>query len=389
MEQRLTLISDPTDEFAQNQNNSFKMRIPNGLRLEGKGWHVALLSLTLPNSDGQTNPLISGHDKTIAKAFWSMLHFQGATGKPRDIIMRYTYTTVIKEPHVKTASDGIAFWRNMVQDMEDDVLTRTLKKKRARQTGSDPNPSVFVKESMCPSFYWDGEHLILRTRGMDVSNGRAVNTSLYSYFDMAYEVALQWGFVRLDARGKVTIGPNLRLTVYQDEITSSYPRRVNSLAIPGISTLNGPALQGRRHLDLPRSPLQAAKGSSVYDVLWYYTKGSEKWVRLTGHVEWHFTNLRDTYQTIHRHKGKAVMVYTDLQESNMVGSVQAQLLRQLVVRQGGQEGHSYAEPVHLEWIPVTTRQTDSVEVQLADVDGKLLTLPMGKTLLTVALKQMV
>ena len=83
------------------------------------------------------------------------------------------------------------------------------------------------------------------------------------------------------------------------------------------------------------------------------------------------------------------MVYTDLQESNMVGSVQAQLLRQLVVRQGGQEGHSYAEPVHLEWIPVTTRQTDSVEVQLADVDGKLLTLPMGKTLLTVALKQMV
>lgn len=389
MEQRLTLISDPTDEFAQNKNNSFKMRIPNGLRLEGKGWHVALLSLTLPNSDGQTNPLISGHDKTIAKSFWSMLHFQGATGKHRDIIMRYTYTTVIKEPHVITAADGIAYWRNMVQTVEEDVLTRTLLKKRARQTGSDPNPSVFVKESMCPSFYWEGEDLILRQRGTDVSNGRAVNTSLYSYFDMAYEVALQWGFVRVDTSGKVKIGPNLRMNVFPDEITSLSPLRTDDFSLPGVPVLNGPALRGRRHLDMPRSPLTAGKGSTVYDVLWYYTKGSEKWVRLSGYVEWHFTNLKDTYNTIHRHKGKAVMVYTDLQESNMVGNVKAQLLCQLVVRQGEQEGHTYAEPRHLEWIPVSTRQTDSVEVQLADVDGKLLTMPMGKTLVTVALKQMV
>ena len=389
MEQRITLISDPTDEFGQNTNNSFKMRIPDGLRLEGKGWHVALLSLTLPNSDAQTNPLISGHDKTIAKSFWSMLHFQGATGKPRDIIMRYTYTTVIKEPHVMTAGDGVAFWRNMVQTVVADVLDRTLTKKRARQTGSDPNPTVYVKESMCPSFYWEGEDLILRKRGPDVSNGTAVRTRLYSYFDMAYEVALQWGFIRLDIRGNVTIGPNLRMTVYQDEITSSSPRRTDTFHIPGVPWFHGKALKGRRHLDMPRRPLIAARGSSVYDVLWYYTKGSEKWVRLSGYVEWHFTNLNDTYNTIHRHKGKAVMVYTDLQQSNMVGNIKAQLLRQLVVRQGGQEGHTYAEPSHLEWIPVSTRQTDTVEVQLADVDGKLLTLPKGKTLVTVALKQMV
>ena len=164
MEHRLTLISDPTDEFSQNTNNSFKVRIPDGLRLEGKGWHVALLSLTLPNSDGQSNPLITGHDQTVAKAFWSMLHFQG----PRDIIYRYTYTTIIKEPHVITAVNGIAFWRNMVQMLEEDVITKTLIKKRLRQTKSDPNPTVFVKESMCPSFYWDGEDLVLRKRGMDV-----------------------------------------------------------------------------------------------------------------------------------------------------------------------------------------------------------------------------
>ena len=185
------------------------------------------------------------------------------------------------------------------------------------------------------------------------------------------------------------LGPNLRMTVFQGEITSSYPIRDVSLHVPGLPTLNGKALHARQHLDMPRGLDKAAKGSTVYDVLWYYTRGDEKWVRLSGYVEWHSTNLKDTYHTIHRHKGKAVMVYTDLQESNMVGSIKAQLLRQLVVRQGGQEGHTYAEPTHLEWIPVSTRQTDITEVQLADVDGHLLTLPMGKTLVTVALKQMV
>lgn len=83
------------------------------------------------------------------------------------------------------------------------------------------------------------------------------------------------------------------------------------------------------------------------------------------------------------------MVYTDLQQSTIVGATKAQLLRQLVVKEGGQEGHTYSEPKHLEWVPVSTHQTDSIHVQLADVNGALLKLPSGKTLVTVALKQMV
>ena len=83
------------------------------------------------------------------------------------------------------------------------------------------------------------------------------------------------------------------------------------------------------------------------------------------------------------------MVYTNLQQSNMVGGTMAQLLRQLVVRRGGDVGHTYSEPKHLERILVSMQQTDIVEVQLADVDGNLLTLPKGKSLVTVVLKQMV
>lgn len=83
------------------------------------------------------------------------------------------------------------------------------------------------------------------------------------------------------------------------------------------------------------------------------------------------------------------MVYTNLQQSTIVGNSKAQLLRELVINRGGEAGHSYSEPNHLQWVPVSTHQTDIVEVQLADVDGNLLALPKGKSLVTVALKQMV
>ena len=124
--------------------------------------------------------------------------------------------------------------------------------------------------------------------------------------------------------------------------------------------------------------------------MWYYTvvnEKEEKWVRLSGNVEWRLTNLNTTHHSIHQHRGKVIMVYTNLQQSTLVGGTMAQLLRQMVVRRGGDAGHTYSEPTHLEWILVSTYQTDIVEVQLADVDGNLLTLPKGKSLVTVVLSQ--
>ena len=73
-----------------------------------------------------------------------------------------------------------------------------------------------------------------------------------------------------------------------------------------------------------------------------------------------------------------------------MGNTKVQLLRELVVKRGTEHGeHTYTEPLHLQWIPVSTHNTDIVEVQLADVNGDLLQLPKGKSLVTLALKQMV
>ena len=178
------------------------------------------------------------------------------------------------------------------------------------------------------------------------------------------------------------------MQLFQDHITPTYPSRDVGLWIQGLISMNGKALHPHANWDIPRGGSVLVHGAgNEYDVLWSYSIGKESWIRLSGNIEWRLTGLNATYDNIHKHVGKAVMVYSNLQQSNVVGASKVQLLRQLVARQGGNDGHTYVEPKHLEWLPVSTRQTDIVEVQLADVAGNLLTLPKGKSMVTVAMKQ--
>ena len=64
--QRLMLISDPTNEFPKNANNSFKVRLPERLTLPGEGWHATLMSLTVPDQ-GQSKAVIATdpHTKVV------------------------------------------------------------------------------------------------------------------------------------------------------------------------------------------------------------------------------------------------------------------------------------------------------------------------------------
>ena len=393
MEQRLTLISDPTDEFPDNTNSSFKMRIPDGFRLEGKGWQIALLSLSLPNSDTETAPFAVGGDNLIAQANYTVVHFKGPGGVANQARL-LDYMKKVKDTDVSKSSHGRGYWNNVIQVIEQHVLFHTyLEKKRAVDKHNDPDPQLWVKQTMCPSFRWDGDDLIIHRRYPDVSNGlpvtRPINHNImYSYFDIAYEVALQWGFIQVGANRKVIPGPNLQMQLFQDHITTTYPSRDVGLRIQGLVSMNGKALHPQPNWDVPRGNAKFIHGAgNEYDVLWYYSIGKENWIRLSGNIEWRLTGLNATYDKLHKHVGKAVMVYSNLQQSNVVGASKVQLLRQLVVRQGGNDGHTYVEPKHVEWLPVSTRQTDIVEVQLADVAGNLLTLPKGKSMATIAMKQ--
>lgn len=186
MAKRLTLISDATNEFPNNKNNSFRMRIPNGLRLEGKGWHVALLSLSLPNSTTSGQPFAKGVDDTIIRFQWTAVAFSGySAGKYSTATLVYFAKTIVASD-IASSTDGVSFWNNVKRTLDYSVDDQLVSHRKANVTRD-----LFVKQTMCPSFAWDGDDLLLHRLGTDVTNGASSGADLYSAVDVALEVAVQ------------------------------------------------------------------------------------------------------------------------------------------------------------------------------------------------------
>ena len=392
MEQRLTLISDATDEFANNKNNDFRVRIPNGLRLEGKGWHVALLSLTLPNSKKEDGLLKMNPAKKVLAFGFTMMELYDKSGNDYGrVSVSAKSDTVVEDSDLRLPpTTGVGYWTEMIDLVQEKIHSEVeaLRVKIAlfySRTGS----FIMVKRSMRPAFHWDGDDFILESAGEDVGHITSSSTTFYSFFDMSVEVALQWGFLvkaPTYAQGYL-LGPNCSYIMDNTTITDNYPPRTSSVAVDGISDLKGKAYHTAKRAD---HPAVLAPSTTAYDIFWVYIQSGSPWVRFSRAYEWRFRGLNESFVNIHNHSSKAVLVYTNLQQSTVVGNTKAQLLRELVVQRGTDHGeHTYTEPQHLQWIPVSTHNTDIVEVQLADVNGDLLQLPKGKSLVTLALKQMV
>ena len=270
----------------------------------------------------------------------------------------------------------------MVAGLEEKIAYEVARYHEVVRTDSEPDPFVLARSDQRPVFVWDGDDLILEAS--DVPYGAS---NLYRTFDVTLEVALQWGFVKKEGANYV-LGPNCQFELDNATITDSYPKRTIDPAIMGLATFNGKAYLSKKHLD---KPSDQTGDTDPYKLFWVHQDvglgGSEYYVRFSGYAKWRFSDLNDTYNNIHHHRSQAVMVYTNLQQSTIVGGVKAQLLRELVVQPTNTEGHSYTEPLHLQWVPVLAHGLDIVEVQLADVNGNLLRLPKGKSLVTVAIKQ--
>lgn len=388
MANRVTLVSDATNEFPNNKNNSYRMRIPNGLQLRGDGWHVALLSLTLPNRT--SHQFASGHEKSIVRTHYTSFAFKHPNSDSKyTAVDLLQFDNYVYEADIAMARDGVGFWKNVIRTMNHD-MDATIVNYREKN-----NVHVFTKKTMFPTFTWDGEDLVINKRGRDISSEVVRLPALYSTFDIALEVAAQWGLVQQDDNGKWVAGPNLQIVPFDgsDKITADDPPRTSSVTPPGnIKSFLGPTYRFEFRYDMPfvHGDITAVQaGSTRYQLIWKFTEGSYQWIRLSGMVEWRLINLQQTYNDIHKHPNQSVMVYTNLQRSTIVGEKTVQLLREIVVSGSNEEGHSYAEPKHLQWIPVASNHMDIAEVQLADVNGALLSLPPGKSLVTVAFQQKV
>ena len=381
---RLTLISDPTDEFPKNTNNSFKVRLPEPLSLPGAGWHASLMSLTVPDQ-GQSNAVIASdpHTKVIRYKHPISTRKWTDTGDPSTSGYESIYTSLstkmIELEEIMNAtqivSTGSQFWKRVMHTLHNKIMTEVMKDQwNASVAESDRKPIVFVNKHGMPQLSWKGESLVIEAIAKkNLLNNRQV--SMVEFY-INVDIALKFGLLRRKtgktgyATSDFVLGPNLQYslpTKTYDESTGPVGSRYRT-----YYNWEGDVYEGVNFI------------GSAFSIM---TADNVKWLRLFPAFEWQLYNLDASFEKIVGTSKRTVMVYSDLVESTVVGSGKYPLLREVQLLRTG-DGESTAEPLHHQWIKLRGQQLHIVEVEIASTAGPLTILPPGKTIVTIGLKQL-
>ena len=381
---RLTLISDPTDEFPKNTNNSFKVRLPEPLSLQGEGWYASLMSLTVPD-EGQSNAVIASdpHTKVIRYKHPISTRKWTDTGDPSTSgyasINTALSTKMIELEEIMNAtqivSTGSQFWKRVMHTLHNKIMTEVMKDQwNASVAERDRKPIVFVNKHGMPQLSWKGESLVIEA----IAKKELLNMAQVSMveFYINVDIALKFGLLRRKtgktgyATSDFVLGPNLQYslpTKTYDESTGPVGSRYRT-----YYNWEGDVYEGVNFI------------GSAFSII---TADNVKWLRLFPAFEWQLHNLDASFEKIVGTRKRTVMVYSDLVESTVVGSGKYPLLREVQLLRTG-DGESTAEPLHHQWIKLRGQQLDIVEVEIASTAGPLTILPPGKTIVTIGLKQL-
>ena len=381
---RLTLISDPTDEFPKNTNNSFKIRLPEPLSLPGEGWYASLMSLTVPDK-GQSNAVIASdpHTKVIRYKHPISTRKWTDTGDPSTSgyasINTALSTKMIELEEIMNAtqivSTGSQFWKRVMHTLHNKIMTEVMKDQwNASVAERDRKPIVFVNKHGMPQLSWKGESLVIEA----IAKKELLNMAQVSMveFYINVDIALKFGLLRRKtgktgyATSDFVLGPNLQYslpTKTYDESTGPVGSRYRT-----YYNWEGDVYEGVNFI------------GSAFSII---TADNVKWLRLFPAFEWQLHNLDASFEKIVGTRKRTVMVYSDLVESTVVGSGKYPLLREVQLLRTG-DGESTAEPLHHQWIKLRGQQLDIVEVEIASTAGPLTILPPGKTIVTIGLKQL-
>ena len=369
--QRLTFISDPTNEFPHNANNKFKVRLPIPLRLEGQ-WDASLWSLSVPDDPLPNKTLFADPVATILDFKFTMyrLDAYSSANKKYESITLIPKTSTLRLDEVMNnatpAHTGVEFWQNCVRQVDETVIEELL----LAQNDNTVLP-VAIPNAWKPTFKWDGEDLVLEAVTTDVMTSG--NGSVpYSWFAISESLALSFGFVRYSKLfNQNVLGDNV------SGYDPLYEEKGTKIADSILST--DPALKG---------PTRAVQLTPDVDTTSPKTAGyklDNGKIYFSRALEWRFRRLNESFDKLHNRK-EVVMVYTDLVQSTTVGNGRFPLLRKLSVDRKG-SGRVTVEPYHREWVPLQTNWVESVELQLSTPGGELTHLSPGKTLITIGLQR--
>ena len=196
---RLTLISDTTQEYPNNTNADFKIRLAEPIHLKGEEkWHAAMISLSTPNRPSTLmGQLGLNLNDTLFVHGMRMLNPNYATSDPRQITdltdSRITVGDVFGES--LDSVTGTEFWSRIVyycMHFQSQELVQAL---RANNHWTRTFDDEMVTMTLDPIY----QHVQIKARSVAASP---------AVFGLSVTMAKYFGIVEESCAGSYNLGPN-------------------------------------------------------------------------------------------------------------------------------------------------------------------------------------
>jgi len=326
------------NEFLENKANSFKIRLPNPIHLEGHGWKVGLFSIAMPDAH-VTLPSFTDFEGKVTLAYTAWRRLEPGTSHGRSYGEASFDTENVKE--VFSNVNGVEFMKSVISYFERQRIFINSGPRFNSKYVTNDGKRTYVK------FKWEGEDLVVDNK--DILRPRTDRPALRFNADLA----LKMGWIR-ESGNSFVLGPNLRIE-FSDNVIPNIPSEGDLVDS-----------DGNAHFFLVvKNPLRTAD-----------------FLRLSIYCNWGFLNLNKAFESVIGSSSHSLLIYSNVGGGSVVGNQVTDLLREVnLIRRG--EGTQYFEPVHVQYIPVRKEVLDIIEVQVAEATGELTTFGAGNTIATL------
>ena len=271
-------------EFPNNNASSFKVCLPEPLRLMGDNWQVGLSSLSLPDTDLNLFTLANPDEFIFGETCYIML---GSQRIQKSFNLRFDTFNQYRWP----VTDWVSFMKG--------ILKWTDKRFNEENWRSYGFYYLDNNKNTCLHWNWKGEDLYLDNS--NVARSRYTQTGIQQYSPFVafnLKVCLKMGWFEKNGNSGFKLGPNLLMSFPDGKV----PAKNEADFVSGVDPL-------------------------------YFTSHTDNnnttWIFLSMRVSWTFINLNQAFRSVVRDPTRTLHIYSDVGSSTMVGDKIVDLLREV------------------------------------------------------------